>query len=160
MIHSLHRLPTLTAPLIHVLAVALLISTASARTPQMLVTEQEAAASRAAPEPLVARAVPAPDSPRISLLAPNLSSAVPSPTRIHLRFEPTAPATIRPESFKVRYGTFRIDITDRITASSRVTPDGIDVAQASLPKGSHRLQIEILDSLGRAGQQQMQFVVD
>lgn len=125
-----------------------------------LVSEAEALASQAAPAPLGVRAVPAPDAPRINLLAPSLAGAVPSPTRIQLRFEPVAPASIRPESFKVRYGAFKLDITGRITAASRVTAEGIDVAEAQLPRGTHRLFIEIQDSMGRSGERQVQFVVD
>lgn len=125
-----------------------------------LVTEAEAAAAQAAPPALGVRAVPAPDAPRISLLAPSLAGAVSSPTSIQLRFEPVAPAIIKPESFKLRYGAFKLDITARITGASRVTAEGIDVAEAQLPKGAHRLLIEIQDSMGRTAERQLQFVVE
>jgi len=52
-------------------------------------------------------------------------------------------ASIKPDTFKVRYGAFKLDITGRITAAPKVTAEGIDVAEAALPKGSHRLSIEI-----------------
>ena len=126
---------------------------------QVLVTEEEAAASRAAPEPPVVKLAPVPDAPRIEVLTPDLDTPVPSPTPIRIRFEPKAPAAIRPESFRVRYGSLRIDITGRITAASKVTAEGIDVAEATLPKGSHRLFVEVQDSLGRTGERQLQFVV-
>lgn len=142
------------------LGVVLLAWHAASAHAQVLVTEQEAVAARAAPEPLMVKAQPAPDAPRINLLAPNLSAAVASPTRIHLQFQSSAPATIKAESFKVMYGGFRIDITSRITAASRVTPDGIDVAEARMPKGSHRLFMEVQDSAGRVGERQLQFVVE
>ena len=125
-----------------------------------LITEQEAAASRAAPEPMVPRNVPAPDAPRINLLAPNLTGAVPSPTRIQVQFQAAAPAAIKPDSFRVRYGALRLDITSRITGAAKVTAAGIDVAEAALPKGSHRLLIEIQDSAGRTAERQVQFVVE
>lgn len=125
-----------------------------------LVSEAEAAAAQAAPTAPATRAVPAADAPRINLLAPSLASAVASPTRIHLRFEAVAPAAIRPDSLRVRYGSFRLDITGRITAASRVTADGIDVAEAQLPKGAHRLFVEIQDTLGRTAERQLQFVVE
>ncbi len=130
------------------------------RAQVLLVTDEEAAASRAAPQPFTARAVPAPDAPRINILAPSVASTVASPTRIQVQFQPTAPALIRPETFKVLYGTFRIDITGRITAASKVTAEGIDVAQASLPKGSHKLFIEVQDSAGRVGERVLQFEVE
>ena len=37
---------------------------------------------------------------------------------------------------------------------------GIDVAEAALPKGSHRLFIEIQDSMGRVGERVVAFVVE
>jgi hypothetical protein len=84
---------------------------------------------------------------------------VPTPTPIRIRFEPSSPATIRPESFRVRYGTLRLDITSRITAASKVTALGIDVAEATLPKGPHRLFVEVQDSMGRTGERVLQFEV-
>lgn len=131
-----------------------------ARQPFVLVTEAEAAASQAAGGLLVPRTTPAPGAPRVSLLAPNISNTVPSPTRINLRFEAISPAIIKPETFKVRYGAFKLDITGRITAASKVTAEGIDVAEAALPKGSHRLFIEIQDSMGRLGERVVAFVVE
>lgn len=136
------------------------LAVASAAQAQWLVSDAEAAAARATLMPPATRAAPALDAPRITLLAPSLSQAVASPTRIHLRFEPVAPATIRPDTLRVRYGGLRLDITGRITALSRVTPEGIDVAEAQLPKGSHRLFIEIQDTLGRMAERQLQFVVE
>lgn len=142
------------------LALCALIAASSGVSAQWLVTPDEAEASRAAPPPMASRSVPEPGAPAINLLAPNIATAVPSPTPIRVRFDSTAPATIKPETFKVRYGALRIDITGRITAASKVTAEGIDVAQAALPKGSHRLFIEIQDSAGRVGERQVQFTVE
>lgn len=137
----------------------LLLAAGSAASAQVLVTEAEAAAARAAPEAPALKAAAVPDAPRIELLAPDIGRPVPSPTRIQLKFEPTAPALIRAESFRVRYGALRLDITGRITAVSKVAPDGIDVAAAELPKGAHKLYLEIQDTLGRTGERLLQFVV-
>lgn len=139
--------------------VLLLLAAGSAAQAQLLVTEAEAAAARAAAEALTPKAAAVPDAPRIDLLAPDIGQPVPSPTRIWIRFEPVAPALIRPESFRVRYGALRLDITGRITAVSKVAPDGIDVAAAELPKGAHKLYLEIQDTLGRNGERLLQFVV-
>lgn len=142
------------------LALPILLAASSAHA-QWLVTPEEARASLEAPSQLVPRtAPPAPGAPRVNLLAPSLSNTVPSPTPIKMRFEAAAPATIKPDTFKVRYGSFRLDITGRITAASKVTAEGIDVAEAALPKGSHRLFIEIQDSMGRVGERVVAFVVE
>jgi hypothetical protein len=128
--------------------------------PVWLVTPEEAEASRAAHPPSATRSLPVPGAPKVNLLAPNLSGAVPSPTRIQVRFEPTAPAAIKPESFKVRYGALRLDITNRIASAAKVTAQGIDVPEAALPKGAHRLWIEVQDSDGRVGSRQVEFTVE
>jgi len=164
--HSLERPSSLLQPVCSIrlsaaIAACVLLTSPAAQA-QWLVTPEEAQASQAAPQPLTPRTAPAatPGSPRVNLLAPNLSNTVPSPTRIQVRFEATAPARIQPETFKVRYGAFRLDITNRITAASKVTAEGIDVAEAPLPKGAHRLLIEIEDSLGRVGERLVQFVIE
>jgi hypothetical protein len=140
-------------------AACLLVLCCAGVQAQWLVSEEEARLSRAAPQMPEAKALPGPDAPRIVLLLPDLSAQVASPTRIQLRFEPGPDGQIRPDTFKVRYGTFRLDITSRITAASKVTVQGIDVAEASLPKGSHRLFLEIQDSQGRVGERTLSFVV-
>jgi hypothetical protein len=47
----------------------------------------------------------------------------------------------------------------RITAASQVTALGIDVAEATLPKGPHRLFVEVQDSMGRTGERVLPFAV-
>ncbi|MGC4079626.1 MAG: hypothetical protein QM702_21795 [Rubrivivax sp.] len=69
-------------------------------------------------------------------------------------------APIRPETFKVYYGAFRIDITARIAGAARVTAEGVDVAQAVLPSGSHKLLLEVQDGAGRTGERLLQFSVE
>lgn len=125
-----------------------------------LVSEQEAQQSRAAAVQPVARSPLPPGAPAIKLLAPDTAATVSSPTRIELRFEPGPQASIRPETFKVLYGAFKVDITKRITERSQVNAQGIQVTQAHLPKGSHRLIVEIQDSAGRVGERMISFVVD
>ncbi len=126
----------------------------------MLVTEEEAAQSRAAPTQLVARSPLPANAPVIKLLAPDTATTITSPTRIELRFEPAPQASIRPETFRVFYGTFKLDITNRLMANSKVSPQGLDVSEAHLPKGSHRLVLEVQDTAGRIGARLVSFVVE
>ena len=127
---------------------------------QWLVTPEEAKASQEAAQPPETRSVPEHGAPRVSLLSPDINAAVRRPTRIQVRFEAVPPATIKPDSFRVLYGAFRLDITDRVIAASQVTAQGIDVPEASLPAGSHRLLIEIQDTQGRIGRRTVGFVVE
>lgn len=126
----------------------------------MLVTEEEAAQSRAAPTQLVARSPLPANAPVIKLLAPDTATTVTSPTRIELRFEPAPQASIRPETFRVLYGAFKLDITSRLMANSKVNAQGLDVSEAHLPKGSHRLVLEVQDTAGRIGARLVSFVVE
>lgn len=147
--------------LLLVAACAVALSTPSSAVAQAgwLVTPEEVEASRKTPMPLPTRTVPPPGAPRLQLIAPDLTSAVSSPTRIQVRFEATSPAAIRPNSFRVRYGALRLDITSRILASTNISEQGIDVVEARIPKGSHRLWLEIQDTEGRTGTRQLDFTV-
>jgi hypothetical protein len=58
-----------------------------------------------------------------------------------------------------RYGTFRIDITQRLLKYAKVTKDGISVSNADLPAGKHQLTLTLTDTLGRQTQQVVSFVV-
>ena len=138
--------------------VCLGLASSGAQAQSWLVNPEEMLASANAPsfEP---KDTPTPDAPRIALLAPSLSASVNSPTPIRMRFEASAPAVIRPETFRVRYGALRLDITDRITAVAKVGGQGIDVDEVRLPSGSHKLVVQIADSLGRAAEQSFQFTV-
>lgn len=126
----------------------------------VLVTEQEAEASRSAPPQFSPKSSSASDVPRIILETPDISHPLASPIKISLYFRPAAPAVIRPESFRVLYGVFKLDITARITGSGKVNSEGVQVSEAILPKGSHSLLVELQDSVGRHGQQHFQFVVE
>lgn len=116
-----------------------------------LVSAQEMRASMSAPPALTAKSFPVPGAPHIEIVHPRLDMAIASPTAIQLLFVPTGSSTVRPETFKVFYGRLRIDITQRLMNAAKVTPEGISVKEASLPKGSHRLLLSIEDIQGRQG---------
>ena len=63
------------------------------------------------------------------------------------------------ETFKVKYGSLRIDITTRITSASAVTEQGFEVQKSALPKGRHTLIIAIEDGVGRLSERQLQFEI-
>ena len=124
----------------------------------LLVSEQEAAQSRAAPQ-LSARTVRVPDAPQIDIIAPDIKGSITSPTVVQLRFKPVSPAVIKPESFKALYGAFRIDITSRLLKVARLDGEGLTVEGAQLPSGSHRIALEIEDCAGRVGTQLLSVTV-
>ena len=79
---------------------------------------------------------------------------------IAVRFNAVAPAKIDPESFRVLYGSFRLNITDRIRKVASVREDGIAVEGAVLPAGNHRLVLVIADSAGRVSEKDIRLTVE
>ena len=140
-----------------ILIVCVLSATAFAG--QLLVSVEEMNESNNAKPPFTAKSVTSKDAPLIELSAPKLSSAVSSPTPIELKFQSTPPSTVKPETFKVLYGSFEIDITKRILNVAKVTESGVNVQEASLPKGKHKLLMVVEDTSGRRGNKTIEFEV-
>ena len=82
-----------------------------------------------------------------------------SPTPIELKFQSTPPSTVKPETFKVLYGSLEIDITKRILNLAKVSEAGVFVQEASLPKGKHKLIMVVEDTAGRRGNRSLEFEV-
>ena len=131
----------------------------SACSAQMLVSVDEMNASNNASPPFRAKSVAPKDAPIIELSAPKLSIPVSSPTPIELKFQPTPPSAVKPETFKVLYGSFEIDITKRILNVAKVTESGVFVQGANLPKGKHKLLMVVEDTAGRRGNRSIDFEV-
>ena len=132
---------------------------ASAFAVQPLVSVDEMNASNNAKPPFTAKTVAPKDAPLIELSAPKLSAPVSSPTPIELKFQPTPPSAVKPETFKVLYGSFEIDITKRILNVAKVTESGVFVQEANLPKGRHKLLMVVEDTAGRRGNRAIDFEV-
>ena len=131
----------------------------SAYAEKMLVSIDEMNASNNASPPFRAKSVAPKDAPVIELSAPKLSAPVKSPTPIELKFQPTPPSVVKPDTFKVLYGSFEIDITKRILNVAKVTESGVFVQEAVLPKGKHKLLMVIEDTAGRRGNRSIDFEV-
>jgi hypothetical protein len=142
-----------------VLWLALTSSICSAQT-FFLVTELEAEASYAAGGIVSPRTVSQPGAPQIELLSPDTSKAISAPTNIDLRFVGNPPAEPNPDTFRILYGAFRLDITQRLLGVAKVTKEGIAVRGAVLPKGRHQLSLMISDSMGRQTHQLVAFTVE
>lgn len=113
--------------------------------PFVLVMDSEADASFAAGEVMSPRSVSQPGAPKIELLFPDTSKSISAPTNIELRFVGIPPSELKPDTFRILYGAFRIDIIQRLLGVSKVTKDGIKVRDAVLPKGRHQLSLSISD---------------
>ena len=144
------------------LLVALIISLASLQAeadPLWMVTPDEMRQSNIAKPPFYPKVIPPLDAPTIDVIAPKLDAPIGSPTPILLKFTPKAPANVRPESFKAYYGSFQIDITGRLLGVAQVTAQGINLKEAALPKGSHKITLNVQDSEGRMGSKAIEFEI-
>jgi len=142
------------------LTLGIAVSTATFAAPAFLVTPEEMQASNDAPVQIRPRSSPSKDAPLIEVLTPKLPGSVSSPTPIDLKFQAIAPSNVKPESFKALYGTFQIDITKKLLSVAKVTEAGVQVQEAALPKGRHKILLVVEDSAGRAGSRMIEFEVN
>jgi hypothetical protein len=125
--------------------------------PIMLVSDEEVRISNINKSSLQPKAILVPDAPTIEVLSPQIWSNINSPTQIEVKFNPKNPANIKPDTFKALYGSFKIDITKRLLNVANVTPQGIHVTEANLPKGSHKITMSVEDTEGRVGFKSIEF---
>ena len=101
------------------------------------------------------------DEPAIEIVRPVVKEGkVASPVAIEVRFKPVAGKTIDPASFKLYYGAFKIDVTDRLLKTAKVTPTGFSIDKVDIPSGSHRLVMRVGDDTGAVGIKEIRFTVD
>ena len=122
-----------------------------------LVTRQQQQRENAAPHEQTAPAPTRSGAPTIRIEEPDITRPVRSPVNIRIRFQAAANARIEVNSLRVRYGRLGIDITRRILAHARPTPSGVFVEDAELPRGRHRVTIQIADNMGRVGSKSFDF---
>ncbi len=129
-----------------------------------LLSEQESRSeqsARAAPgASLISKAADF-DAPTIKVVQPDAHAPIQPPVDIDVRFTPAAGATVNISSLKILYGFLKLDITQRILGAPgvQVSPAGLKASGARLPSGSHKLVIEVADSLGRTARQALEFTV-
>ena len=90
---------------------------------------------------------------------PNLADPVLSPLDIELTFR-TDGALIDLSSFSAYYGSFRLDITERILKRAILTQSGLKIKNVQIPKGKHKLLLIISDLRGRSSQREIYLEVD
>jgi hypothetical protein len=102
------------------------------------------------------------NAPKIAVIEPDCSTAIRGPINIDVRFQAAEGATVDLATLKIRYGVFQLDVTRRILGAPgvQVSANGFKTIGAQLPRGNHRLSIEITDSVGRTGRQLVAFTVE
>ena len=128
-----------------------------------LVSQSEFLASQAQEklEPVfVARSSPLPSDPVIEIRSPSLTGPIKAPVSIDLRCLTSGAARINWDSLRIMYGAFKLDITERVRKEGKILSDGIQIASANLPSGSHRLVIQVANTDGKLAEREVRFTVE
>ena len=87
--------------------------------------------------------------PGVEQVSPDPERGVASPLPFKVRFIARNNIAIDPASVKVTYLKAQlVDLTDRI--KKHLTPDGIEIANADIPPGTHHMRISLRDNQGRS----------
>ena len=129
-----------------------------------LVTKEEMLRSLEAPPVVNAAATPAdPLAPQIVLVDPEANGAdkvVRNPFKMEVIFKPQEGAALDFKSFQALYGSLKMDITERLLKEAVKTPNGLRLANVSVPSGKHRILLRIKDNQNRVAEKEIQFRVD
>ena len=82
----------------------------------------------------------------------------PFPITVAFRAQNDSPIDIA--SFKVLYGALKFDITTRLTQFTQVSADGFKLDKANIPKGKHRLTLQIQDGKQRLAERELRIEVE
>jgi len=128
-----------------------------------LVTQTEylesAAQDKIAPS-FTARSSPLSSDPVIEIRSPSLTGPIKAPVSIDLRCLTSGAARINWDSLRIMYGAFKLDITERVRKEGKILSDGIQIASANLPSGSHRLVIQVANTDGKLAEREVRFTVE
>ena len=91
---------------------------------------------------------------------PTADLKVKAPFAIAVLFRSQPDAQIDPGTFKVMYGAFKLDITNRITKFVQVTKEGFSLENAQIPVGKHRLTLQVQDEKQRVAERELRVEVE
>lgn len=112
---------------------------------QALITEKEAAMPDAAGT-IATRGISR--GPSVKLASPEPDTVVKAPFTFKVGFEGRGGVKIDPASVKVTYlKSPLIDLTPRL--KSAISANGINFTRASVPPGTHKLKVTVMDQEGR-----------
>lgn len=146
-------------PLGLVLTLLMVLGCASS-TPQgstvTLITEEEAAQPDAPPEQNRAACTPAP--PTIKINSPQNGQTYQQPVPVDVQFVPSEGASIDPAKVRLELlKLIRVDLTKKVRPY--ITPAGVSLPKAEIPRGKHRVEITIADTRGQGCSSVVEFTV-
>ena len=112
----------------------------------MLISEAESKLPQLADGSIATRGITR--GPGIELVSPAPGANVKSPLPLKIKFVGRNNIPVETGSVKLTYLKIpTVDLTDRV--KSHVTKDGIEMGQADVPPGNHRIRIDVKDAEGR-----------
>ena len=138
------------------LIAALMVCAPAATAQQSLITAQEAALPDAAGT-IATRGLSR--GPSVKMTSPEPDAAVKAPFNFKVGFEGRGGAKIDPTSVKVTYlKSPLVDLTPRL--KSAISASGINLTHASVPPGSHKIKVTVMDQEGRETNTVFTLIVD
>lgn len=98
-------------------------------------------------------------APRIEVVQPTMALPLINPFNVVVRFITQSDAQLDTKSLKVKYGFFRIDVTERMMAAAIWKGNEVTSNGAAAPKGKHRFYVQIADSKQRLRESEMVIIV-
>ena len=101
------------------------------------------------------------NEPIIEIIQPSMKSGkVGSPMTIEVKFRAIDGKKIDPSSFKLFYGAFKLDVTERLLKSAKITASGFSIDNVQIPEGEHRLVLRVSDDAGASGIKELRVKVE
>ncbi len=121
---------------------------------QELITkaESDAEQARLSIGMLTSKAMPVKGAPQIEVMEPDMKSELVTPLQIRIKFITEGGAALSQSSLRVYYGTFGIDITERLMKKAKFEGDMLILDKAEIPTGVHRLLLKIKDNTDRTSE--------
>lgn len=100
-----------------------------------------------------------PMAPQIVVITPRIDHPTHPPLDVRVEAHTQASLGVNRASLKVRYGFFKVDVTDRLLKYGQWQGNAFIVSGADVPAGNHVFYVSIADSAGHEGQATMKVTV-
>ncbi len=101
------------------------------------------------------------NEPIIEIVKPAVQGGkVGSPMTIEVKFRAGDGKKIDPSSFKLYYGAFKLDVTERLLKTAKITASGFSIDNVQIPQGEHRLVLRVSDDAGSSGIKELRVKVE
>ena len=98
-------------------------------------------------------------APQIVVITPKIDNPTHPPLDVRVEAHTRANLGVNRASLKVRYGFFKVDVTDRLLKYGSWQGNAFVVSGADVPAGNHVFYVSISDTSGHEGQATMKVTV-